>query len=380
MDDSFPRSTPGGATSPPVVMIVDDNLDNLTVLSGILRQGGYAVRPAISGALALASLALARPEAILLDVRMPDLDGYEVCRRLKADPRTAEIPVIFLSALHEVGSKLESFRAGAVDHIVKPFEPEEVLVRVGIHLELAAARRMLLERNAVLDRRVEKATERPRRLTTAQVLDIQEAERRRIARELHDQIGQVLAVIKIHLQAAEQRVGQPEQALHLKEGIRAVDAALPLVRNLALNLHPPQLDEIGLAAALRWLLDRQAQLGGFRGHFRAEEVPRLPRDLETACFRVAQEALTNVLRHAEARDVWIELHRDAAGAVSLAIRDNGRGFDAAAVHPGGHLGLVGMEERASLAGGRVIIESVPGGGTEIRAMFPVERSGVAADA
>jgi signal transduction histidine kinase len=379
MDDSFPRSTPGGATSPPVVMIVDDNPDNLTVLSGILRQGGYAVRPAISGALALAALALARPEAILLDVRMPDLDGYEVCRRLKADPRTADIPVIFLSAPHEVGSKLEAFRAGAADHIVKPFEPEEVLVRVGTHLELAAARRVLLERNAVLDRRVEEATERLRRLTTAQVLDIQEAERRRIGRELHDQIGQVLAAIKIHLQAAEQRVGQPEQALHLKEGIRAVDAALPLVRNLALNLHPPQLDEVGLAAALRWLLDRQAQLGGFRGHFRAEEVPRLPRELETACFRVAQEALTNVLRHAEARDVWIELHRDA-GAVSLAIRDNGRGFDAAAVRPDGHLGLMGMEERASLAGGRVIIESVPGGGTEIRAMFPVERSGVAADA
>lgn len=364
-----------------IVMVVDDNPDNLRVLSGILRQGGYAVRPAISGELALAALAVSLPDAILLDIRMPDPDGYEVCRRLKAESRTADLPVIFLSALHEVDSKLRAFRCGGVDYIVKPFQPEEVLVRVRTHLELARARRALREQNGELERRVREATGRLRRLT-AQALEIQEAERRHIARELHDEIGQTLTAVKIHLQAAERLAGLPEQAPHLREGVRAVEAMLPLVRNLSQSLHPPQLDDIGLVAALRWLLDRQARVGGFRAHFRADEVPGLPRELAIVCFRVAQEALTNVVRHGAARDVWIEFASEG-WEVHLSIRDNGTGFDAGEIRrrpaSRGHLGLAGMEERVALAGGRFAIDSAPGRGTGIRAWFVVDTQSAGTD-
>jgi putative two-component system response regulator len=118
------------------VVIVDDNANNLRVLSGMLEQAGYRVRPSISGEMALHSIELNLTDLILLDIRMPGADGYEICRRLKANARTRDIPVIFISALHEVEDKLAAFRAGGVDYVTKPFQMEEVVARVKTHVEL----------------------------------------------------------------------------------------------------------------------------------------------------------------------------------------------------------------------------------------------------
>ena len=125
------------------IVIVDDNPNNLQVLSAMLQQAGYKVRPAISGELALRAIEMSPPDLILLDIRMPEIDGYETCRRLKADPRTAEIPVIFISALAETEDKLTAFRAGGVDYVAKPFQAEEVLARVRAHLQLYRMQRHL---------------------------------------------------------------------------------------------------------------------------------------------------------------------------------------------------------------------------------------------
>ncbi len=118
------------------IVIVDDSPDNLRVLSGVLEQAGYLVRSAISAEIALSSIRLNPPDLILLDVRMPGMDGYEACRQLKADPLTRDIPVIFISALSETGDKVAAFAAGAVDYVTKPFQFEEVLARVRAHMEL----------------------------------------------------------------------------------------------------------------------------------------------------------------------------------------------------------------------------------------------------
>ncbi len=125
------------------VMIVDDTLPNLDVLSIMLTDHGYLVRGLASGARALEAVASEPPDLILLDVMMPGMDGYEVCRRLKADEQTRGIPVIFMSALDQALDKIKAFSGGGVDYVTKPFQVEEVLARVETHLALRSLQNQL---------------------------------------------------------------------------------------------------------------------------------------------------------------------------------------------------------------------------------------------
>src|SRR6266511_2605993 len=135
------------------VLIVDDTPANLNVLSAILGKRGYRVRAAINGSLALKTAQKAPPDLILLDVQMPGRNGYQVCRQLKSEEPTRDIPVIFISALDDVLDKVEAFQAGGVDYITKPFQIEEVLARVENQLALHQQREeiaTLLARNEQL--------------------------------------------------------------------------------------------------------------------------------------------------------------------------------------------------------------------------------------
>jgi two-component system sensor histidine kinase UhpB len=205
------------------------------------------------------------------------------------------------------------------------------------------------------------------------LLEAQEAERRLLARELHDNFGQSLTAIRMNLEA------HGASSDHLTESIALVDQAIEQVRTLALDLRPSILDDLGLVAALRWLVNRQSRRGDIEWTFRASTSDgRLPAAIETCCFRLAQEALTNVVRHAAARHVSIELRFDDT-QVELVVRDDGQGFDVRlardrAAH-GASLGLVSMEERVALAGGMLQLESAPERGTTIRARFPHSAKG-----
>jgi CheY-like chemotaxis protein len=131
------------------IMVVDDQPANLTLLEDLLTRQGYAVRSFPRGRLALDAAARNPPDLILLDINMPEMNGFEVCERLKADHKLADIPVLFLSALNETADKVNAFRAGGVDYITKPFQLEEVRARVETHLALHRARqveRQLLEK------------------------------------------------------------------------------------------------------------------------------------------------------------------------------------------------------------------------------------------
>jgi signal transduction histidine kinase len=204
------------------------------------------------------------------------------------------------------------------------------------------------------------------------LLEAQEAERRQLARELHDEIGQALTAVKINLQAVRQA---PDMQSRLEESIGIVERALEQVRNLSLNLRPTVLDDLGLVAAMRWYTNRQAQRAGLAIRFVAE-APRVQVSpaVEAACFRIAQEALTNIVRHAQASLVHVELRRGKV-ELQLVVRDDGCGFDVAAVRRrtsrGYSCGLLGMSERALLIGGQVEIRSKRGQGTEVNARFPL---------
>jgi PAS domain S-box-containing protein len=141
-------------TQIPQVLIVDDTPANLKLLAEILTAQGYRVRPATNGRLALRSVAAEEPDLVLLDVRMPDMDGYEVCRRLKSNEQSRGIPVIFISALDDVADKVKGFKAGGVDYIAKPFESTEVLARVKTHLALRHLQKQLELQNSRLQQEI----------------------------------------------------------------------------------------------------------------------------------------------------------------------------------------------------------------------------------
>jgi adenylate cyclase len=135
------------------ILVVDDNPTNLTLLSNMLAEGGYEVRAALSGVLALRATMAAAPDLILLDVNMPGLNGYDVCRELKSNERTRAIPIIFISALDAIGDKVMAFEVGGADYITKPFQMREVLARVRTQLTLLGVRRELEEKRIELEER-----------------------------------------------------------------------------------------------------------------------------------------------------------------------------------------------------------------------------------
>ncbi|TSK06926.1 MAG: response regulator [Geobacter sp.] len=145
-----------------MILIVDDTPANLQLLESILKEKGYEVRGAINGPMALKAARLQPPDLVMLDINMPEMNGFEVCRALKGAPALASIPVIFVSAAVETADKLRAFDEGGVDYVTKPFQAQEVLARVETHLELSRVRGELQRQNAELART-------PEHLTRAQV-------------------------------------------------------------------------------------------------------------------------------------------------------------------------------------------------------------------
>ena len=199
------------------------------------------------------------------------------------------------------------------------------------------------------------------------LFSVQEDERRAISRELHDDIGQAITAIKLSAHAAMAEDDPGRRREDLEDVAATADATLDKLRNLSVLLRPPQLDALGLEAALRW------HAGSLFRHNQAElelEVPSLPRrperEVEQACFRIAQEGLTNILRHAGANRIRLALSGDDT-RLRLRLTDDGRGFDP---RQAGGLGLVIMRERAQSAGGSLSIHSSPGAGTRIELLLP----------
>ncbi len=194
------------------------------------------------------------------------------------------------------------------------------------------------------------------------LVEVQEAERRALARELHDEMGQILASLRLRLEGGTVQAAEEVQSI--------LGELLDRVRGLSMDLRPPMLDELGLLPTLLWHFERYRAETGVRVAFRRRgAAARFAPGVETAAFRIVQEALTNVARHARVAEVDVSLEAGADG-LELRIEDRGVGFEPAVATPGGSGGLAGMQERARLLGGRVHVESSPGKGTRLRAELP----------
>jgi two-component system sensor histidine kinase UhpB len=217
------------------------------------------------------------------------------------------------------------------------------------------------------------ATQRAR-ILAQRVYEVQEDERRRLAQDLHDEIGQALTLLKLNLQQAQQAKAGPFPSAQLEECLAVTDQLLAQVRNLALDLRPSLLDDLGLVPAVRWYVSRQAERAGWELQLALYDGPlALTPAQSIACFRVVQEAVTNIARHAGAKRVSVTVAVND-GQIEVAVHDDGVGFDVnharGLAQQGCSMGLLGMEERISLVGGSLSIDSATQRGTRIAFTIP----------
>jgi len=371
------------------ILIVDDTPINLGVIVDYLESYGFGIRIARSGENALKRVHYDQPDIILLDVLMPGVDGFETCRRLKADASTKDIPVIFMTSLTSPEDKVKGFEVGAVDYVTKPLHQEEVLARITTHLRMRDLTLSLQEKNKQLEisSQVEKArlfeavSQQHKQLLalTGRLTEVQEAERKQLARELHDEMGQALTAISINLAAIQKELPAECAARvyeRLTEASWLAEQTLEQIRELSLNLRPPILDDLGPIPTLRWYIKQYANRVDIKTEFKTNDLEdRLAPEVETTLYRVIQEALTNVARHAQASIVRLHLQRKQSSVVAL-IQDNGQGFDVAKILDQEGLptgtGLLGIRERVTLLGGKFNVRSQPGHGTQLTVAIPWE--------
>lgn len=210
------------------------------------------------------------------------------------------------------------------------------------------------------------------RVLAARLQQAREEERALLAREIHDQLSGALTALKMDLSFLTDRVPRENAVLTEKTETmsKLIDATLNSVRNIATQLRPSVLDDLGLIAAIEWQTEEFQNRSGIKCRLDLErEEVALDKNRLTAIFRIFQEALTNVARHAEASAVWISL-RAQAGSLILQIRDNGRGITQEEISSSKSLGLLGMRERAFAFGGEVVIGGGPGQGTTVTLKIP----------
>ncbi len=233
-----------------------------------------------------------------------------------------------------------------------------------------------IRNNAIeLERMVDERTAALRRLSV-RVMTAQDEERRRIARDLHDGLGQELAVAKMVLGKAFQDDSAESERQVCVEASDIVDRAIQQVRSMSHLLHPPLLDEVGLLSALRWYLDGLTERSGIETSLDVQpsDFPRLALDLETAVFRIVQEALTNVFRHSEARKAWITLIQREDATV-ITVRDDGKGVPKRIVEQQPDsvgIGISGMSQRAKEFGGELRLTNTHPG-TLVELVIPSTR-------
>ncbi len=348
------------------ILVVDDDEATAIYLAGLLRREGYGVVTAACGAEAL-ELAQARdPHLILLDVMLPDVDGFSLCRELKSMDATARIPVIFLTAKGGEPEVLRGFEAGGVDYVVKPFAVAVLLARVATQCALSRLSRGL---HAALDERGERLQQANRRLRelNIEMATVEERQRRQLAQQLHDTTIQELVLARILLEGATDLDARRQQLLELL--IRAVGQ----LRSLVFELSPPLLRGGGLYPALQWLADEVHNQWGL--NVQCEQVGELP-DLSDALavtlFQGTRELLINAAKHADATRALVRV-ACTDETLSISVSDDGRGFDphrlddaAAILMPGagGGFGLDSLRSRIELLGGHLQLGNGAGGGAE----------------
>lgn len=466
------------------VLVVEDTPIGQLLAKTILESKGYSVGLAANGNDALEMARAILPKVILLDVGLPDMDGYEVCRQLKLAESTRDIPVIFATGHDDADTESRSFAVGASDFIAKPIRGDVLIARIRAHIALRTQRRSLegmfrdviefspvifvladtqlnivqvnaqaerdfgFPRRQMLGSKLDLlipncaefihpepiGTEQGKPLTQARHFELlcrradgqmfsadatfsilrsargllhtvvlkdiserketlrkldesrsmirelaaqhesaREDERKHIAREVHDELGQVMTALRMDLSLINMQYGAQVPALGDKvvQMKALVDQGIRAVRNVAKVLRPEALD-MGLVSAIEWLRSEFEKHSGVACQLELDEPPAsLEESRAILVYRIVQESLTNIARYAQASEVHISLKLDSQQLV-LKVRDNGKGFVMHDARSRKTFGLLGMQERAITLGGALEVESTPGQGTCICVTAPIQ--------
>lgn len=339
------------------ILLVDDQPGKLLTYEAMLSELGENLIVAHSGIEALEQLLKHDVALVLMDVSMPGMDGFETAEMIHQHPRFHNTPIIFASGIHITDfDKMKGYEHGAVDYVLVPISPPLLRAKVRVFADLHRKTRQLEVLNA--------------RITT-----LQEEERRRIARELHDSVGQLLAGISMNITLVQTEIGKlsPDAARRVAENGSMIQEVTKQIRTISYLLHPPLLEEAGLASAVRCYVD------GFSRRSKVDTdlqilsyLVRLPREVELSIFRVIQECLTNIHRHSESPTATIRIAQEEA-RLRVDVEDCGKGIpleklaDLESSTQSG-VGLRGIKERLRLLGGTLEIHSQ--GGTRITAIVP----------
>jgi signal transduction histidine kinase len=339
------------------ILLVDDQPAKLLTYETALGELGQNLIKATSGMEALEQILKNDIALVLMDVCMPGMDGFETAEMIHQHPRFESIPIVFISGICITEmDRLRGYEHGAVDYVPVPAPPELLRAKVRTYIELHRKTRQLEALNA-------------------KITMLQEEERRRMARDLHDSVGQLLAAIAMNqsmLSTESDRLSD-EVARCLIENIGMVEEVSRQIRTISYLLHPPMLDEAGLGPALRTYIDGFSKRS--RIAMQLEITPdfgRLPDEVEISVFRLIQECLTNVHRHSGSSTAEIRLIRQQT-SLRVEVEDAGKGIPSqnlawSVSSPG--VGFLGMRERLRILGGTLDIRS-SAAGTKVMAVIPL---------
>jgi signal transduction histidine kinase len=382
------------------ILLVEDSPSDAELLRESLIQNGqghFKFTHVESLAEGLDYLRRERFDLLMLDLSLPDSAGRDTFLRARAE--APDVPIVVLTGSGDESVGLEAVRHGIQDYLIKDqaYGPQTVRA-IRYAIERKQMEEALQKAQAGLERKVEERTaqlseanrslqeeiaqrqrvEEAHRQVLRRLEGAEETERGRISRELHDRLGQDLTALKLGLQLVKkQGPFTPSVQASIGQLEKLADTLMQDIHRLAWELRPAALDDFGLDMALRRYASEWSEQNGVAADFHSHgmETHRLPTEIETTLYRITQEALTNVLRHAKAQRVGVLLER-RPDHVRLIVEDDGQGFDAQAVLKAvdahGKLGLLGMQERVILANGTIEIESTPGAGTTVFVRIPLE--------
>jgi signal transduction histidine kinase len=348
------------------ILLLEDSQTDAELVLHALRQGAlvFSLERVETRSAFLRELEQSPPDLILSDFSLPLFDGYTALAI--AQERCPDIPFIFVTGTLGEEVAIETLKKGATDYVLKH--------RLGrlvpsVHRALREAKGRAERKHA--EEQLRQSHEQLRALSVY-LQYVREEERTRIAREVHDELGQALTGLKLELTWLISRLPPHPKPLHEKVRSMAerIDGTIHAVRRLATELRPGLLDTAGLLAAIEWQAHEFQAQTGIQCRVKARVRETLwDQDLNTAFFRIFQETLTNIIRHAKASKVEVRL-TETASHVVLQVRDNGRGISEEEIHNTKSIGLLGMRERAALLGGEVQVRGEPGKSTTVTVRIP----------
>lgn len=356
----------------PNILIVDDIPSNLTFLKIVLKGVDANLIEAGSGTEALEKIEGVLLSLAILDVQMAGMNGYELAIKINETRLTNSVPIIFLTAAFPNNEQiLTGYDSGAVDYIIKPLNRKVLTSKVNIFLQLFLQKQMIVESHEELQRselEVQKGKEQLQ-LLNHHLINAREEERAAISLMIHDELGQALTALKIDLSWVRKNEGNDLVPHKLDKMIATTNDIIRKVQRISAELHPKLLTDLGLADAIEWYCGEQQERTGLKFKLSLEETNNIDFKRDLALFRILQEALTNVIRHARASKVAITIKQEMNGTY-LTIADDGIGIDPGILEASNSMGLFGMRERARQCNGTLEFENNIPVGTGIRVFVP----------